>query len=178
MTRVLRTFRLDEDLSGKLDLHNKRHGDLTVMVEAGLNLYFDSISEPEPKPVKPTKAKKKPVAKILFTPDQWLDWGFPCRPSDDVFNAWMDMRKTKGHTISNNSFKGIGKGLTDASKAGYTIDQCLTQAETNSWKGFRGVWMSNSTVDAFGGRGQNAGGGEDQQDFLNSLGQGGVISEQ
>ena len=95
-----------------------------------------------------TNNQKHKSKKFNPSVDMWNDWGFPSKPSTEIFNAWLTMRRDKKYTISELSFKGIGTGLREAVQAGFTVDQCLTKAEGNSWKGFSASWMINSQSSA------------------------------
>ena len=95
-----------------------------------------------------TNNQKHKSKKFNPSVDMWSDWGFPAKPSEEIFNAWLTMRRDKKYTVSELSFKGIGSGLRDAVQSGFTVDQCLTKAEGNSWKGFSASWMINSQSSA------------------------------
>lgn len=107
-----------------------------------------------------TKAKQETLNKkhktlniknsLRFAPcvTDWESWNWPYQPSDEIFSAWLNMRKAKKHTISKLSFKTIGHGLCEAVQQGFTVEQCLTQAEQNGWKGLKASWMVNATTQA------------------------------
>ncbi len=86
-----------------------------------------------------TNKENKPIA------DSWSDWGWPSKPSENIFNAWLEMRRSNRYPITDTSFRTIGKELKAAYEQGFEIDDCLAQAELNSWKGFQSSWMTNTT---------------------------------
>lgn len=98
---------------------------------------------------------EKKVKRITYACDRWADWNFPYQPSLEVFDAWLAMRKVNKYTISDNSFKLIGKGLTDAAALGFTVDHCLSLAEAGGWKGLRAAWIQNSEQDQNQSQGKN-----------------------
>lgn len=81
-----------------------------------------------------------------FAPNicMWDQWGWPCKPDEEIFNAWMAMRKKTKATISELSFKKIGKDLCKSVSDGFTLDDCLSECECRGWKGFKSEWMENT----------------------------------
>ena len=135
----LKGLTINRDLSGLNHEHSDSDpADSLFLIPDSCSLIPDSL---------PSKIQAK-SKKFNPTVDMWSDWGFPDKPSTEIFNAWLAMRREKKYTISELSFKGIGAGLRDAVQAGFTVDQCLTKAEGSSWKGFEANWMINSQSSA------------------------------
>lgn len=103
------------------------------------NNHKPRTSSDNTKPPSATKSKK-------FNPDVslCLGWGWPNPPSDAVFDGWLDMRRKNKFTISENAMKRIGDGLRHAVTLGFTVDDCLSKAELQGWKGLDADWMVNS----------------------------------
>lgn len=58
--------------------------------------------------------------------------------SEDVADAWMQVRKTKMATNTEIAFKAI---CNEISKSGKTPNECITIAVQNSWQGFKASWI-------------------------------------
>ena len=74
-----------------------------------------------------------------------LDYSqWPELPDPELLKDWMAMRKRVKASVSQSAINTIGKQLTIAVSAGFTVDQCISEAETRSWKGFKSEWMKNA----------------------------------
>jgi len=69
---------------------------------------------------------------------------WPSVPDEQLLNDWMAMRKRVKASCSQSAINTIGKQLHLAVSAGYTVDQCIAEAESRSWKGFKLEWMKNN----------------------------------
>lgn len=82
------------------------------------------------------KNNKDIKAKINF--DSW-----PSLPPEQLLKDWMAMRKRVKASCSQSAINNIGKQLHLAVAAGFTVEQCIAEAETRGWKGFKAEWMKN-----------------------------------
>ncbi len=126
--------------------------DLTP-VEHVLNTSQASVHNHKPitnnhKPITTSNNTGQPWAtqRKKFKPDISLcpTWGWPNQPSNAVFDGWLAMRRKNKFTISENSMKRIGAGLRTAVEQGFTVDDCLSKAELQGWKGMDAQWMVNT----------------------------------
>ena len=58
--------------------------------------------------------------------------------TEEVAQAWMEVRKTKRATNTRIAFDRI---RSEIAKAGYAPDKCIRTAVENSWSGFKAEWM-------------------------------------
>lgn len=80
---------------------------------------------------------KKPLAKNL----DYSCW--PSLPDEQLLKDWLAMRKRVKASCSQSAINTIGKQLHLANSLGFSVDQCIAEAETRSWKGFKSEWMEN-----------------------------------
>ncbi|WP_333609470.1 hypothetical protein [Arsukibacterium sp.] len=96
----------------------------------------DIIRSKEVKEVK-NKDINKPKQK---TPElDFSEW--PQAPDPEILKAWLTMRKRVKASVSQLAMNTIGKELAKAVDNGFTVDDCLRQAEASSWKGFKASWV-------------------------------------
>jgi hypothetical protein len=115
------------------------------------------------KPIKKSVDKKR--KRFDSSPANFEQWNWPSEPDHELFDDWIAMRRKVKATISERSFKAIGKELTKAVGLGFSVDQCLAEAEIRSWKGFKAEWMANSVSSGQAGHGLT-------DEFLSSLSRG------
>jgi uncharacterized protein YdaU (DUF1376 family) len=71
-----------------------------------------------------------------------LDYGcWPSIPSDQVLKDWLDMRKRLKASVSQTVINNFATELNKAAGFGYSVDQCLSEAVTRNWRGFKFDWM-------------------------------------
>ena len=58
--------------------------------------------------------------------------------SEEVIDAWMDVRKTKRAVDSKVAFDRI---KAEIEKSGLSANECITIAVANSWQGFSSAWV-------------------------------------
>jgi len=83
------------------------------------------------KPKKALKAKEEPIS---F--DSW-----PYIPSHELITAWLKTKKAAKGSISQLAIDTVGKELHKAQQNGFTVEECLCDAENGKWKGFKASWM-------------------------------------
>ena len=92
MSKV-RTIRLSDAVSNELDARNKRHGDISFMVNEGMAKYFGWGKGGENNPGPP---KQVAIAKPKFDPSIVTDQ----RINFSAWREWCDYRKSKRKTVS------------------------------------------------------------------------------
>lgn len=65
----------------------------------------------------------------------------PSEVSEEVWNSFLQLRKAKKAPVTETALKGINR---EASKAGWTLEQALTECCTRGWIGFKAEWINNS----------------------------------
>jgi len=68
---------------------------------------------------------------------------WPAMPSDQVFKDWLAARRKAKATHSQTAMNQIGKELRKAAAMGISVDECLAEAATRGWRGFKAEWLSN-----------------------------------
>lgn len=69
---------------------------------------------------------------------------WPCLPSQQIFNDWVQVRKAKKAAITQTAIDRIGKQLHKAVSAGWSVDDALSQAVASGWTGFDATWLKGS----------------------------------
>lgn len=101
-------------------------GVIEVFVMRGVRDYFKS-----------NKSVKKKKDTLNF--DTW-----PYAPTELIRDAWLKAKKEAGGSISQTAINTIGKEIKKAVDAGFSVDDCLSQAENGKWKGFDSSWMKKT----------------------------------
>ena len=83
---------------------------------------------------------KKPQSKIELDYSCW-----PSMPDKQIMDDWLAMRKSKKFPISQTVINTQGKQYVIAVTAGYTMNECVAEAATRGWAGFKAKWMDNAT---------------------------------
>lgn len=109
--------------------------------------------EPRTKNHKPRTSKNN---KAPSEPINYESW--PNEASPEVLKAWLLKRKEVKASLSQLAMNTIGKELHIAVANGFTVDECLCEAEAGGWKGFKAAWMERSR------RGSRTGQRSPQQD--------------
>ena len=141
MTKVSRTFRIDQKLSTALDKLYTRHGDNTYHVEQALSTYLpimllDAQTKTEVAP--PKKAAKR------FTPPTLQEAGnyFLSRGSQDSVNEadkFIDFYESKGWMVGKNKMKSWQAAVrnwmkgSSTKKAGEPIPTLSSKMGDRSW---------------------------------------------
>lgn len=96
-------------------------------------------------PAIPKERKNKEVKNTNNTLSANLDFSaWNQRPSENILEAWLAMRKRVKASLSQQAINTIGKEINLAIAAGFTVDECLSKAEVANWKGFECQWMENT----------------------------------
>lgn len=76
-----------------------------------------------------------------------LDYSsWPDMPSEQKFDDWKQLRKTKKAPISQTVINKFGKELAKAEELGFTVEECFEQILCRSWQGFEADWLKGSNV--------------------------------
>ena len=67
---------------------------------------------------------------------------WPTKPSQEVFDEWLTMRKRKKAPVTPLVMKRIGDELTIAAKQGTLVDECLAECVVRNWTGFKAEWVN------------------------------------
>ncbi|MNZ47733.1 hypothetical protein D3C78_654580 [compost metagenome] len=68
---------------------------------------------------------------------------FPEQPSDDVWADYVGHRKSKKAPVNQTIVNQIGKELTLAFAAGWSVDDALAEAMAAGWQGLKAQWLEN-----------------------------------
>jgi len=68
---------------------------------------------------------------------------WPAMPTEQVFKDWLASRRKAKATHSQTAMNQIGKELRKAAEMGISVDECLAEAATRGWRGFKAEWLSN-----------------------------------
>jgi uncharacterized protein YdaU (DUF1376 family) len=93
---------------------------------------------------KPITNNHKPITSKETTTSRAnaLDYGcWPSIPSDQVLKDWLDMRKRLKANVSQTVINNFATEFNKAAGFGYSVDQCLSEAVTRNWRGFKFDWM-------------------------------------
>ena len=112
-------------------LHLNSKIDLKTLKEQGF-IEFDSDA----------LAGCKQSAKRIIDKFDFSKWPKP--PDEQIFIDWLAMRKIKKAPVTKTVINTIGNEITKAVAKGFTVDNCLAEAVTRSWQGFKADWMDNN----------------------------------
>ena len=88
--------------------------------------------------------KNEKNEKNTKTPAAAIDYSsWPDSPSEQVFNDWLAARRKAKATHSQTAMNQIGKELRKAAAMGISVDECLAEAATRGWRGFKAEWLQN-----------------------------------
>jgi uncharacterized protein YdaU (DUF1376 family) len=90
------------------------------------------------KPITNNQLKKESKKKTI----DYSSW--PAMPDKQLLADWMQVRKSKKSVNTQTAINALGKQLTLAVDAGYTVDQCITIAVERSWAGFKFEWLQKT----------------------------------
>ncbi|TMS82488.1 replication protein [Pseudoalteromonas sp. S554] len=100
-----------------------------------------------------TKERTKKINKksLLETLD-FSTW--PALPSNQIFDDWIAMRKTKKASVSQTVINNFGKQFQLAFEHGLSVDECLSECITRNWQGFKYSWIANANQTQYSNTGQ------------------------
>lgn len=81
-----------------------------------------------------SRRKQEPVLVL----DSW-----PSKPSSQVFDDWLAMRKRIKADVSQTVVDQFGKQFQLAAAEGYSVDDCLSECIASNWRGFKFSWLKN-----------------------------------
>ena len=91
--------------------------------------------------------KNKRAASPRFDAKKHLvDLGVP----DDLATDWMKLRKTKKAEVTKTAIDGV---ISEADKAGFTLETALRECCTRGWAGFKAAWIERDAANARGSPG-------------------------
>ena len=67
----------------------------------------------------------------------------PFGVSDDVWESFVKQRKLSRATVTDTVIKSIDK---EAQKAGWTLEQALSEIVARGWRGFKAEWVKDKTL--------------------------------
>jgi len=85
-----------------------------------------------------------PLVKTKRDPVKMGDYdlsGWPELPDEQLFDDWRRAKKGAKASVSQTAINTIGKQLCLSAKDGFSVNDCLSTAESSSWKGFQASWM-------------------------------------
>ncbi len=68
---------------------------------------------------------------------------WPALPSNQIFDDWIAMRKSKKASVSQTVINNFGKQFQIAFEHGLSVDDCLSECITRNWQGFKYSWIAN-----------------------------------
>lgn len=92
-------------------------------------------------PATPKEPKNKRNKDNINISDKLDFSGWPQQPDPEILKAWLAMRKRVKASCSQLAMNTIGNELAKAVQSGFSVDQCLRQAEASGWKGFKSSWV-------------------------------------
>lgn len=95
---------------------------------------------------------KKINKKSLLETLDFSTW--PALPSNQIFDDWIAMRKTKKASVSQTVINNFGKQFQIAFEHGLSVDDCLSECITRNWQGFKYSWIANANQTQYSNTGQ------------------------
>lgn len=102
-------------------------------------------ANPEGTQTEPTNnPKQEPLTTNHKPKNKDLDFSsWPEKPSKEVLQEWLDLRKRKKAKVTKIVMSRIGKQLTLAKQNGHSVDDCLSECIVRNWTGFEADWMGD-----------------------------------
>ncbi len=69
---------------------------------------------------------------------------WPAMPKNQTLLDWFEMRKRSKANVSQTVIDNFSKELNLAVRNGFSVDDCLAEAVTRNWRGFKFEWMTGS----------------------------------
>ncbi|MET6758962.1 replication protein [Pseudoalteromonas sp. NCIMB_1079] len=85
---------------------------------------------------------KKINKKSLLESLDFSTW--PAMPSNQIFDDWIAMRKSKKASVSQTVINNFGAQFQIAFQNGLSVDECLSECITRNWQGFKYSWIANA----------------------------------
>ena len=79
---------------------------------------------------------------------------WPALPSNQIFDDWIAMRKSKKASVSQTVINNFGKQFQIAFEHGLSVDDCLSECITRNWQGFKYSWIVNANQAQYSNTGQ------------------------
>lgn len=122
-------------------LNGRTNGDSTGPQREGNK----PINHKTNKPINQEPITNKPQAATPTAKKVDLDYAcWPDMPSEQTLTDWKTMRKRIKADVSQTVINSFGKEFHKAKSFGYTVEQCLSEAITRNWRGFKTEWLQNS----------------------------------
>jgi len=114
---------------------NRTNGKLGGRPKKTQSVILGNPNETQPKGNhKPLTINQEPITNINTT---------PIGVSDSVFQEFKSLRKAKKAPITERAIDGI---RTEAEKAGWTLEQAMTECLVRGWTGFKADWVVKPNV--------------------------------
>ncbi len=123
------------DIAAEYGDHVKPANIIETFIEEGVKRHFAKSK----KPANALSTKSTSQSKLNL--DKW-----PYAPTPELLTDWYRAKKSAGGSVSQRAINGVGDELHKAVAKGFTVEECLTQAEGNKWKGFKAEWMKREEV--------------------------------
>ncbi|MDN3390886.1 replication protein [Pseudoalteromonas sp. APC 3691] len=95
---------------------------------------------------------KKINKKSLLESLDFSTW--PAMPSNQIFDDWIAMRKSKKASVSQTVINNFGAQFQIAFQNGLSVDECLSECITRNWQGFKYSWIANANQTQYSNTGQ------------------------
>ena len=69
---------------------------------------------------------------------------FPDQPDPAILKDWLSARRKAKAAHTQTAMDRIGGELHKAKAMGFAVDDCLAEAATRTWRGFKAEWMKNA----------------------------------
>lgn len=87
--------------------------------------------------------------KNIYTKFDFSSW--PEMPDEQIMKDWVAFRKSIKASVSQTVINRFGKQLTIARDKGLSVNDCLAQCVTKSWRGFEATWMKDENKHSYNG---------------------------
>lgn len=71
---------------------------------------------------------------------------WPSMPSDQTMRDWVAMRRRFKADVSQTVINAFAVEFRKAETFGFSVDECLSEAVTRNWRGFKVEWLMNAGV--------------------------------
>lgn len=131
-------------INPRADIEINKYKEFSIAGKKGAEIRWskagnrDANSPPNATPIatnnhKPLTTNHKPNKEIQA----------PFGVSDDVWESFVKQRKLSRATVTDTVIKSIDK---EAQKAGWTLEQALSEIVARGWRGFKAEWVKDKTL--------------------------------
>lgn len=108
--------------------------------------------KPVKEPVKNLNTNTSANAPVIVKVDSSI--AKPQEVSQEVWGDFLSLRKEKRAKLTNTALAGIKR---EADKAGWTLENALTETCARGWTGFKAEWVADKTISAAANTNKHAG---------------------